>query len=98
MTDRQSTPTATGSVVTTKDTVATYKLADMRRVFQYIEADDLLALDKLMFSGRAFHLPKGVEVFVLDFETTEKGMCQLRIKGSITEIWASVSAVAEPEG
>jgi len=41
MTDRQANPTATNPVVTTKDTIAAHKLADMRRVFQYIEADDL---------------------------------------------------------
>lgn len=93
MTDRQSTPAATGPVVTTKDTVATYKLADMRRVFHYIEADDLMALDKLMLSGRSFHLPKEVEICMLDSRKEKDRMCKLRIKGSIREIWASVRAV-----
>jgi hypothetical protein len=94
MGDQQSTPAATGTVVTTKDTVAAYKLADMHRVFQYIEADDLLALEKLMLSGRAFHLPERVEVYVLDSSKEKEGTCKLRIKGSITEIWASVSAIS----
>jgi len=53
MTDQQSASAATVPVVTTKDTVAAYKLADMCRVLQHIEADDLQALDKLMLSGRA---------------------------------------------
>jgi hypothetical protein len=83
-------------VVTTKDTVAAYKLADMRRVFQYIEADDLKALDKLMLAGRAVLLPKGVEVFVLDSGNQIEGACKIRIKGSITEIWASVRAIEDP--
>lgn len=83
-------------MVTTRDTVAAYKLADMRRTFHYIEADDLLALDKLILSRRAFHLPEGVEVYVLDTSKAKEGMCKLRIKGSITEIWASVWAFTNP--
>jgi hypothetical protein len=80
-------------MVTTRDTVAAYTLADMRRVFQYIEADDLVALDKLMLSGRAFYQPKGVEVYVLDSSKDREGMVKLRSKGSITEIWALVKAI-----
>lgn len=86
MTDQQSRSRETGPVVTTKDTVAAYKLCDMRRIFQYIEADDLVDLDRLMLSGRAFHLPKGTEVYVLESAHEEEGICKLRIKGSITEI------------
>jgi len=93
MTTQRSTPVSTGPVVTTKDTVAAHKMADMRRVFQYIEADDLVALDRLMLSGRAFLLPKGVEVYVLESAREGEGICKLRIKGSITEIWASVNAI-----
>lgn len=92
MTDQQQDSRARPRV-TTKDTIATYKLADMRRVFQFIEADDLLALDKLMLSGRAFHLAKGVEVYVMDTRYESEGICKLRMKGSIMEIWASVSAI-----
>jgi hypothetical protein len=95
MTEPHSTPAATSLVIRNKDSVAAYKLADMRRVFQYIEADDLLALDKLMFSGRAFHLPRGIEVYVLDSGEQEEGTSKLRIKGSITEIWASVRAISD---
>ena len=80
-------------VMTTKDTIAAYKLADMRRVFEYIGADDLVALDKWMLSGRAFHLPKGVEVYVMDSGKEKERMVKLRIKGSISEIWASVSSL-----
>ena len=79
-------------VVTRRDTVAARTPVDMRHVFHYIEADDLVALDKLMLSGRAFHLPKGVEVYVLDSSRENEGMVKFRMKGSITEIWASVRA------
>jgi hypothetical protein len=96
MSNDQPDPGAVKAVTTTKGTVATYNLADMHRVFQYIEADDLVALDKLMLSGRAFHLPKGVEVYVLDAGPGKEGICKLRIKGSITEMWASVRATTEP--
>ncbi len=96
MTDSLLDPNGREPLMTTKDTIAAYKLADMRRVFQYIEDDDLLALDRFILSGRAFHLPKGVGVFVLDTSTQPKGMCKIRIKGSITEIWASVNAISEP--
>ena len=93
MTDQKSTPACSTLVVTTHDTIAAYKLADMRRVFEFIEADDLMALDQLMLSGRAFHLPKGVEVFVLDSSWENAGMVKLRIKGSIKEIWATVRGI-----
>jgi hypothetical protein len=95
MTDQQSNRGALGTVVTTKDTVAAYTLADMRRIFQCIEGDDLLALDRLILSGRAFHLPKALEVFVLDSGKEKEGMIKLRIKGSIKEFWASVRAITE---
>jgi hypothetical protein len=88
-------PAAT-PVITTKDTIAAYKLPDMRRVFQYIDADDLLALDRLILSGRAFHLRKGLEVYVIDSGTRQAGMCKIRIKGSIAEMWASARAMTEP--
>lgn len=84
-----------GPVITTKDTIAAYRPADMRRVFQYIDADDLLALDRFILSGRAFHLSKGLEVFILESREKEEGMCKIRIKGSITEIWASLRALTE---
>ncbi|MGO9572081.1 MAG: hypothetical protein ACLP5H_31550 [Desulfomonilaceae bacterium] len=90
----KSVPTVKGPAITTKDTVAAYKLADMRRVFQYIEDDDLLALDRFILSGRAFHLPKGVRVFLLETNAQQEGMCKIRIKGSIAEIWASVNAIS----
>ncbi len=96
MVEFKSVQTVKGLVITTKDTIAAYKLADMRRVFQYIEVDDLLALDRFILSGRAFHLPKGVEVYVLDTNAQQEGMCKIRIKGSITEIWASVNAISGP--
>ncbi|MGO9569917.1 MAG: hypothetical protein ACLP5H_20490 [Desulfomonilaceae bacterium] len=96
MVEFESVQTVKGPVITTKDTVAAYKLADMRRVFQYIEDDDLLALDWFILSGRAFHLPKGIEVYVLDSNVQQEGMRKIRIKGSITEIWASVNAISGP--
>ncbi len=96
MVEFKSVPTVKGLVITAKDTIAAYKLADMRRVFQYIEDDDLLALDRFILSGRAFHLPKGVEVFVLETNVQQEGMCKIRIKGSIGEIWASVNAISVP--
>ena len=82
-------------VVTTKGTIATHSLADMRRVFQYIGNEDFVALDKLILSGRAFHLPKGIRVHVLDSSSQQEGMCKLRIRGSITEIWASLRSITE---
>ncbi len=83
-------------VTTTKDTIATYKIADMRRVFQYIEVNDLLALDRLILSGRAFLLPKGLQVYVLDATIRKEDMCKLRRKESVTEIWASTRAITDP--
>ena len=96
MNSEQATETASKTVRTTKGTIATYNRADMRRVFQYIDADDLAALDTFMLVGRAFHLPEGVEVFVLGTTETKKtSMCELRIKGSIAEIWASHTAITK---
>lgn len=79
--------------VTTKDTIAASKLADMERIFQMIEVGDYPALEKMLHSGRAFHLSKGLEVYVMSEAHREKGILRLRLKGSITEFWASVSSV-----
>jgi hypothetical protein len=80
---------------TIRSTIAAYSRADMRRIFQYIEHEDLVALDRLMLSGRALHLPQGIEVYVQNPNVHQEGMCKLRIKGSITEIWASLRSITE---
>ncbi|MDQ7784952.1 MAG: hypothetical protein RDU20_18860 [Desulfomonilaceae bacterium] len=89
-------PSGSGSEVrcTNKDTIAAAKLADMERIFHMIEVEDHPALEKMLISGRAFHLGKGLEVYVTSEAHREKGILRLRLKGSITEFWASVSSVA----
>jgi len=80
--------------ITTKDTIAASELKDMETVFHMIEVQDYPALDKMILSGRAFHLPKDLEVYVMNEDHREKGICKLRIKGSITEFSASISAIS----
>lgn len=79
--------------ITTKDTIAATKLTDMEKVFHMIEVEDYPALEKMLISGRAFHLGKGLEVYVTSEAHREKGILRLRLKGSITEFWASVSSI-----
>ncbi len=95
---REDRPNSTATLkTTTRGTIAAHKKRDMERVFHLIEVADYAALDKFMLSGRAFHLPEGVEVYILDDSRSDSSMCKVRIKGSITEIWASHGAfVADP--
>lgn len=79
--------------VTTKDTIAATKLVDMERIFRMIQVEDYPALEKMLISGRAFHLSKGLEVYVTSEAHREQGILRLRLKGSITDFWASVSSV-----
>jgi hypothetical protein len=80
--------------ITTKDTIAASKLADMERIFQMIEVEDYPALEKMLVSGRAFHLGKGLEVYVTSEAQREKGILRLRLKGTITDFWASVRSIS----
>jgi len=79
--------------ITSRDTIAALTSEDMQRVFAYISVDDLAALEKMIVSGRAFHLPKGLEVYVLADESETSSTVKLRIKGSMTEFWGSISAL-----
>jgi hypothetical protein len=81
-------------LVTTKDTIAVSKLMDMERIFHMIEVEDYPALEKMLISGRAFHLGKGLEVYVTSEAHRERGILKLRLKGSISDFWASVSSIA----
>lgn len=79
--------------ITTKDTIAASNLTDMERIFNMIEVEDYQALETMLISGRAFHLSKGLEVYVMSEAHREKGILRLRLKGSITDFWASVRSV-----
>lgn len=79
---------------TTKDTVAASRLTDMERVLQMIDVEDYTALEKMLMSGRAFHLPKGLEVYVTSEAHQQRGILRLRPKGAIADLWASVNSIA----
>ncbi len=83
MNERQSPLEAKYAVDATKDAVATYKIADRRSVFQPLEVDDLLALDRVKINGRAFPLSKGLGVYLVNSGKHEQGRCKLRIKSLI---------------
>jgi len=93
MTENESKSPPQNLKITTKDTIAALSPEDMQRVFDYISADDYVALEKLIISGRAFLLPKGLEIYVLADESKTNSAIKLRIKGSTAEVWGSVTAV-----
>lgn len=80
--------------ITTKDTVAAFSAEDMERIFSYIDSEDYQALEKMIVSGRAFHLPKDYKVQVIVSQQDGIPACKLRLFGSLTEVWASISAIS----
>lgn len=80
--------------ITTKDTIAASRLTDMERVLQMIDVEDYTALEKMLISGRAFHLPTGLEVYVTSEARQQRGILRLRPKVAIADLWASVNSIA----